>query len=405
MLTNAQEDLIAATAPVVAEHLNAITARFYPLMFERYPEVKPLFNQTHQASGGQARALAGAVLAYVGARHSREAVDRLLAPVVSKHVSLNILPEHYPIVGECLMAAIGEVLGDAVTPEIADAWGALYGELAAVLIAAEQGRYDSFAATRGGWQGLRRFRIVRTQDESREIRSLYLAPVAGPMFSFLPGQYIGMRLETPQGVIHRHYSLSHSPHEDFCRISVKRETQGQSSQYLHSLAVGDEIDLLPPAGELTLEHSETSADEAPVLLLSAGVGQTPMLSLLEAALAAGRKVIYLHAARNPEVHAFDTALRSLAEQHPEQLNYQVCYEQADTLPRHAHLGVIHRNWLAEQIVEAGVSAESLQAFVIGPHGFMQTMIRHLTQIGVPIAQCHHEHFGPSVAISVDSAVA
>ncbi|WP_349304083.1 globin domain-containing protein, partial [Pseudoalteromonas sp. S4492] len=135
---------------------------------------------THQASGGQARALAAAVLAYVGARPSREAVDRLLAPVVSKHVSLNILPEHYPIVGECLMAAIGEVLGDAVTPEIADAWGALYGELAAVLIAAEQGRYDSFAATRGGWQGLRRFRIVRTQDESREIRSLYLAPVEGP---------------------------------------------------------------------------------------------------------------------------------------------------------------------------------------------------------------------------------
>jgi len=405
MLTNAQEDLIAATAPVVAEHLNAITARFYPLMFERYPEVKPLFNQTHQASGGQARALAGAVLAYVGARHSREAVDRLLAPVVSKHVSLNILPEHYPIVGECLMTAIGEVLGDAVTPEIADAWGALYGELAAVLIAAEQGRYDSFAATRGGWQGLRRFRIVRTQDESREIRSLYLAPVEGPMFSFLPGQYIGMRLATPQGVIHRHYSLSHAPDERFCRISVKREAHGQSSQYLHALKTGDEIELLPPAGELTFEHAAPQSADAPVLLLSAGVGQTPMLSLLTAALAAGRQVIYLHAARNPEVHAFDATLKALVAQYPTQLHYQVCYEQAETLPPHAQLGIIERDWLAQQIAATGASAESLQAFVIGPHGFMQSMIQHLSRIGVPLSQCHHEHFGPSAPLAIDTAVA
>ncbi|WP_024950690.1 globin domain-containing protein [Cobetia crustatorum] len=400
MLTIAQEDLIAATAPVVAEHLNTITARFYPLMFERYPEVKPLFNQTHQSSGGQARALAGAVLAYVGARHSREAVDRLLAPVISKHVSLNILPEHYPIVGECLMAAIGEVLGDAVTPEIADAWGALYGELADVLIAAEQGRYDSFAATRGGWQGLRRFRIARLHDESSEIRSLYLEPLEGPLFSFTPGQYIGMRLVTPNGAIHRHYSLSHTPNDAFCRISVKREPHGQSSNYLHSLTVGDEIDLLPPGGELTLGDYQ-----GPVLLLSAGVGQTPMLPLLDAALAAGRQIIYLHAARNPDVHAFDASLTALAARHPDQLHYQVCYEQADTLPRHAHLGVIERDWLARQLVDNNVSAEALEAFVIGPHGFMQAMIKTLTTLGVPVSHCHYEHFGPSITITAEPAIA
>lgn len=400
MLTVTQEDLIAATAPVVAEHLNAITARFYPLMFERYPEVKSLFNQTHQASGGQARALAGAVLAYVGARHSREAVDRLLAPIVSKHVSLNILPEHYPIVGECLMAAIGEVLGDAVTPDIADAWGALYGELADVLIAAERGLYDSFAATRGGWQGLRRFRIARLHDESSEIRSLYLAPLEGPLFSFTPGQYIGMRLVTPNGVIYRHYSLSHSPNDAFCRISVKRESHGQSSNYLHSLTVGDGIDLLPPGGVLTLGDNE-----GPVLLLSAGVGQTPMLPLLDAALAAGRQVIYLHAARDPEVHAFDDTLQALAAQYPEQMRYQVCYEQADPLPSHAHLGVIEREWLASQLVDANVSAEALEAFVIGPHGFMQAMIQTLTQLGVPVSHCHYEHFGPSIAITAEPTLA
>ncbi|MGS0467781.1 hypothetical protein ACU8V3_12025 [Cobetia marina] len=130
-----------------------------------------------------------------------------------------------------------------------------------------------------------------------------------------------------------------------------------------------------------------------------------MLSLLEAALAAGRQVIYLHAARNPEVHAFDTTLQSLVAQYPEQLHYQVCYEKADTLPTHAHLGIIERDWLARQIAATGASAESLQAFVIGPHGFMQSMIQHLNRIGVPLTQCHHEHFGPSTPLAIDAAAA
>ncbi len=134
MLTHEQEKLINATAPVVAEHLNAITQRFYPLMFTRYPEVKPLFNEVHQQSGGQPRALANAVLAYVQLRSNPAQARATLDIVVSKHVSLGILPEQYPIVGECLLAAIGEVLGEAVTSEIADAWGALYNELAALLI-------------------------------------------------------------------------------------------------------------------------------------------------------------------------------------------------------------------------------------------------------------------------------
>ncbi len=98
-------------------------------------------------------------------------------------------------------------------------------------------------------------------------------------------------------------------------------------------------------------------------------------------------------------------MQSLVAQYPEQLHYQVCYEKADTLPPHAHLGIIERDWLAQQIAATGASAESLQAFVIGPHGFMQSMIQHLSRIGVPLAQCHHEHFGPSAPLAIDTAVA
>ena len=105
MTTAAQDAIIDATAPLVAEHLDAITARFYPLMFERYPEVKAVFNQAHQADGGQPKALARGVLAYVGLRRQPQEVIDSMQTVISKHVSLGIQPEQYPIVGECLMAA------------------------------------------------------------------------------------------------------------------------------------------------------------------------------------------------------------------------------------------------------------------------------------------------------------
>lgn len=187
MLNAEQEQLIAATAPTVAEHLDAITQRFYPLMFARYPEVKPLFNDAHQADGGQPRALAGAVLAYVQLRQDREKVRETLATVVSKHVSLDIRPEHYPIVGECLMAAIGEVLGDAVTPEVADAWSTLYEELAGLLIELEDHRYREFEERPGGWRGPREFRIAEVRQESAVIRSFVLEPVdGGPVADHAP---------------------------------------------------------------------------------------------------------------------------------------------------------------------------------------------------------------------------
>lgn len=212
MLTPIQEEIVQTTAPVVAEHLDAITQRFYPLMFERYPQVKPLFNQAHQQNGGQPRALAGMILAYVQLRHSPQKARETLEIVVNKHVSLDIQPDQYPIVGECLMAAIGDVLGDAVTPEVADAWSALYQELADLLISLEKQRYQTFEQQPGGWRGTRRFRIANTHQESRVIRSFILEPEdGGQVAAHLPGQYIGVKLTIDGQPVYRHYSLSDVP--------------------------------------------------------------------------------------------------------------------------------------------------------------------------------------------------
>lgn len=383
MLTQDQEALIAATAPVVADHLDAITQRFYPLLFERYPQVKPLFNQAHQQDGGQPRALAAAVLAYVQLRHDREKVRETLATVVDKHVSLDIQPEHYPLVGECLMAAIGEVLGDAVTPEIAAAWEGVYEELAGLLIELEAHRYHEFERRPGGWRGPREFRIADTRQESAVIRSFVLEPVdGGPVADHAPGQYIGVRLTLDGEPLYRHYTLSALPDGQRYRISVKREPQGRASRHLHdAMDVGDTLELLPPAGDLTLEEGDE-----PLLLASGGVGQTPMLPMARQALAQGRRVVYLHAALDAEHHAFRDEVAALAAEHPQRLRAVSVHERGDAAD---HIGRIDRELLASLL------PQDARCYFVGPQGFMTAVDRALAELGVPGERRHYEHFGPS----------
>ncbi|MGM0834172.1 NO-inducible flavohemoprotein [Vreelandella venusta] len=384
MLTLEQEKLINATAPVVAEHLDAITQHFYPLMFTRYPEVKPLFNETHQQSGGQPRALANAVLAYVKLRNNPAQARATLAVVVSKHVSLGILPEQYPIVGECLLAAIGDVLGDAVTPAIADAWGALYNELAALLIDLEDQRYREFEQRPGGWRGTRRFKIASTQQESILIRSFILEPEdGGSVADHEPGQYIGVRLTINGEQVYRHYSLSDIPNGRSYRISIKREAEGQASRHFHDvLQLGDSLELLPPAGDLTL----VEGDE-PLLLASGGVGQTPLLPIARHALALGRQVVYLHAALDADHHAFNGELDALKAAYPQRLQAVTIHERGN---RADHNGRIDRSLLADYL-----PGPMARCYFVGPQGFMTAINSALAELGISADRRHFEHFGPS----------
>ena len=137
MLSLAQTQLIKATVPLLETGGETLTAHFYQIMLDEYPEVRPLFNQANQASGNQSRALANAVLMYARHIDRLEALGPLVGQIVNKHVSLQILPEHYPIVGACLLRAIREVLGaEIATDAVIDAWAAAYQQLAELLIGA-----------------------------------------------------------------------------------------------------------------------------------------------------------------------------------------------------------------------------------------------------------------------------
>lgn len=142
-----QKELVRATIPALTKHGEQITTVFYQRMFAAHPEIAPMFNQDDQKSGAQPKRLAAAILAYAG---NLDRLD-LLGPAVSRiehrHVATHVKPEHYPIVGKHLLEAIREVLGEAATPEILEAWGVAYNELATIMIGHEKAIYAEQAKT------------------------------------------------------------------------------------------------------------------------------------------------------------------------------------------------------------------------------------------------------------------
>jgi hemoglobin-like flavoprotein len=141
MLDQKTIDIIKSTVPALKAHGVEITTVFYKTMFERNPEVKPLFNMDKQASGEQPKALALTILAAAQNIDNLATIMPVAKRIAIKHCDRNIKPEHYPIVGENILIAIKKVLGDAATDEIIDAWGQAYGVIAEVFINIEKEIY------------------------------------------------------------------------------------------------------------------------------------------------------------------------------------------------------------------------------------------------------------------------
>ena len=391
MLCAEQIALIKATVPLLESGGEALTNHFYKLLLSEHPEVRPLFNQAHQASGEQPRALANGVLMYARHIDRLDALGPLVAQIINKHVALQVLPEHYPLVGNCLLRAIREVLGEAIaTDAVIDAWAAAYQQLADLLIGQEEHLYQAKAEAPGGWRGARPFRIARKVKESEEITSFHLqAEDDGPLMEFLPGQYIGLRLEINGKEERRNYSLSAAGNGREYRISVKREPGGVVSNALHNMPEGAIVELFAPAGEFTL-----TPGNKPLVLISGGVGITPTLAMLEQALADSRPVHFIHCARNAGVHAFRRAVDALAERHT-QLQRFYCYEEHDgSADAPDAIGRLTEQQLADWLPQS----RDVDTYFLGPKPFMAAVRRQLKAIGVPEQQTRYEFFGPASAL-------
>ncbi|QDF98509.1 nitric oxide dioxygenase [Azoarcus sp. DD4] len=391
MLSQQHRDIIKATVPLLETGGEALTKHFYGIMLNEFPQVRPLFNQAHQASGDQPRALANGVLMYAKHIDRLDALGPLVGQIVHKHVSLQVLPEHYPIVGSCLLRAIREVLGaEIATDAVIEAWAAAYGQLADLLIGAEEAVYAEHAAADGGWRGERAFRVARKERESEEITSFYLVPADGkPVLRHQPGEYIGIRLNIGGDEMRRNYSLSAAPNGIDYRISVKREAGGKVSGHLHdAVNEGDVLALYPPTGDFKLKDGDR-----PLALITAGVGITPTLPMLEAALAGGREVHFIHCARHGGVHAFRDWVDALAERHPA-LKRFYCYSEPRRGDQAHGEGFLTREQLRDWLPDPAV----LDAYFLGPKPFMALVKKHLAALGVPAERTHYEFFGPAAAL-------
>ncbi len=386
MPSHDQRAIIKATIPLLETGGEDLTRHFYDKLLGNNPEIRPLFNGAHQASGAQARALARAVLLYARNIEQLDTLGPLVEQIVNKHVSLQVQPDHYPLVGIALLQSIREVLGaDVATDAVIDAWAAAYGQLANLLIGAEERKYAAQAEAVGGWRGARPFRIARIEPESEEISSFYLEPVDGlPTSIAQPGQYLGLSI-TLEGVEYRrNYSISAASHGQGYRISVKHQPGGVVSRFLHSEAhEGSVLQVFAPAGEFVLQ-----ASTKPLLLIAGGVGITPLLPMVSAALPSGRPIQVIHCTRHPGAQAFGHWLEQLAAHHP-QLQLYFCYSQplaGEALASRLDLLRLQR-WLPKE--------RDLDAYVMGPQPFMAQVRRDLLELGVPAGQIRHEFFGPA----------
>ncbi len=393
MLDQATIAVIKSTIPLLESAGPALTQHFYQRMFNHNPELKDVFNLAHQRSGGQPLALFSAVAAYARNIDNLGALAGAVERIAHKHTGFLIQPEQYHIVGSHLLATLKEMGGNAVTDEVLDAWGKAYGVLADIFIGRESELYREKANELGGWQGARAFLIKEKRQESELVTSFVLAPVDGkPVLRFKPGQYISIRLNHPtlehQEI--RQYSLSDAPNGQDYRISVKREPQGQVSNLLHDhLQAGDKIEVMPPTGDFYLKADS----QTPVVLLSAGVGVTPMMSMLNQLLTSGHQadITWLHACEQGAVHAFREDIQKKSRQHPNLLS-RVWYREPESsdVPGEDYdlSGTMDLTAVKERITPEA------HYYFCGPLGFMQAIKRQLLATSVPADQLHYEVFGP-----------
>lgn len=379
---------VKATIPLLVETGPKLTAHFYDRMFAHNPELKEIFNMSNQRNGDQREALFNAIAAYASNIENLAALLPAVEKIAQKHTSFQIKPEQYDIVGGHLLATLDEMFSPG--QEVLDAWGKAYGVLAGVFINREAQIYSEHATKSGGWEGTRAFRIVEKTPRSSLITSFEFEPVDGKAVAdYQPGQYLGVWLK-PEGFPHqeiRQYSLTRKPNGKGYRIAVKREDGGQVSNWLHNHAsVGDVVHLAAPAGDFFM------AVEAniPVTLISAGVGQTPMLAMLDTLAAAkhSAQVNWFHAAENGQLHAFADEVKALGATLPRFASH-VWFNQPE------NNDVFDSAGLMDLRTQEGLFSDpAMQFYLCGPVGFMQFAAKQLVDLGVNAEQIHYECFGP-----------
>ncbi|ORA38241.1 globin domain-containing protein [Mycobacterium aquaticum] len=386
-------EIVKATLPLIGANIDEITKEFYRRLFGNHPALlRNLFNRGNQAQGSQQRALAASIATF-----ATHLVDpalphpvELLSRIGHKHASLGVTAELYPVVQENLFAAIVEVLGaETVTAEVAEAWDRVYWIMADTLIELENGLYSGAGVEPG--DVFRRLRVVaRVDDPSGAV--LVTVGSDSPV-NFLPGQYVSVGVTLPDGARQlRQYSLVNDAGTTDLTFAVKpvdasaTQPAGEVSNWIRAnLCVGDLLDVTVPFGDL----HESAAEDKVLMLISAGIGITPMIGILEH-LAAERpdtQVRVLHADRSDTSHPLRERQHELVEALPNS-SLDVWYEDGIT----AGTPGVHPGLLNLAGIELPVGAE---IYLCGGAGFVAAVRTQLGERGIDLQRVHCELFAPN----------
>jgi len=387
-LTPEHAEMVAATLPLVGANIDEITSVFYRRLFDRHPELlRTLFNRGNQAQGAQQRALAASIATF--ATHLVDPTlphpAELLSRIGHKHASLGVTPDQYPIVHEHLFAAIVQVLGaDVVAADVAEAWDRVYWIMAQTLIDLETSLYAEAGVTAG--DVYRRARVLGRVDDPSGAVLVTVSAVGGASPSSFAAQYVSVGVTLPDGARQlRQYSLVGGGAGEMTFAvkpveAVGGSPAGEVSNWIRdNLRVGDLLDVTLPFGDLPAPRPG-----APLVLVSAGIGVTPMIGILEALVAEApdTHVRILHADRSAQTHPLRQRQHELATRLPN-ASLEIWYEDGGP---GAHTGRLE--------LDAAGLPEGAEVYLCGGNGFVRAVREQLEAGGVPAGRVHCELFSP-----------
>ena len=395
MLSDRSRPVIEATLPVVAENIEEIATRFYTHLFGQHPELLDgVFNRGNQAEKTQQMALAGSVAVFASSlmKVPEQLPEHLLNRIAHKHASLGITPAQYEVVHDNLFWAIVDVLGDAVTPEVAAAWDEVYWLMAYALINQERGLYSARGVRpETVW---REWEVAERIQETEDVVTFRVRRTDDRLVkTSLPGQYVTVLVPMPDGVRQpRQYSLTKADDGEHRQFSVKRvrgggKPDGEVSNLLcETVQVGDRLTMSLPFGDVVLDDAGR-----PVVFASAGIGITPMAGMLSHLAAAGSHlpITLLHA----DVDEASFALRHQVLEDVQRMpgaTAHVWYERGadSTLPVDVHDG--------QMDLDDVKLPDDATYYLCGPLPFMQAVRSALIDEGVPPRDIQYEVFGPDL---------
>nr|QNQ16047.1 flavohemoprotein [Giardia intestinalis] len=443
---------VEATAGLIAAQGIEFTRAFYERMLTKNEELKDIFNLAHQRTLRQPKALLDSLVAYalnirrinemyelkgkglpVPPEHWAELQGFFSAAerVANKHTSFGIQPAQYQIVGAHLLATIE----DRITKDkdILAEWAKAYQFLADLFIKREEEIYAATEGCKGGWRQTRTFRVEEKTRVNEIICKFRLVPAeeGAGVVEHRPGQHLAIFVRSPEHFQHqqiRQYSIISAPNSAYYEIAVHRDEKGTVSRYLHDyVSTDDLLEVAPPYGDFFLRYLEADEQAAvdtqaspefqmlqsgainfaaektmPIVLISGGIGQTPLLSMLrflaqKEGKETARPIFWIHAAHDSRVRAFKEEVDTIRETALPSLRVVTFLSEVRATDREGEdydfAGRINLDRISE-LTKLEADNANPHYFFVGPTGFMTAVEEQLKTKSVPNSRIHFEMFGP-----------